>query len=170
MAQGLKQSADYNHAETIALAATLFSINGSIQATADQVGYDRSTVSQWQKLPEFIKQFNDAELERASKLKAKLKTIIEDGYEQIHDRILNGDSKVVAMKKDGQTIDYQVVKVPMMGRDLAVATGIVHDKLLLPALAQQREDQVGRLEQLMAKLELIADAKVVATVDNSVDK
>lgn len=150
--------------ELIQQAAAYYALYGTYAEAARKMAIPESTLRGWVKYPEYQASLAEVRAQRGEQLKAKLAKIIEDGYEQLHDRILNGDQKLV---KDGEgsTLMHQ----PMSGKDLAIATGIVVDKLALISGNTPQQVQADKLAELADKLERVAKLSAQNIVDNSVD-
>ncbi|MFB3101059.1 MAG: hypothetical protein ACE1ZM_06410, partial [Gammaproteobacteria bacterium] len=127
-------------------------------------GIPQTTIADWIKTEWFAEQSLalDAQIER--KILAKNQKIIDASQDELLDRVLNGDSKLVKTKKavtndDGSLKvleDYELKRVPMPGRDLNITSGTVQDKrrtqLNLPTSISSNQRAKDQLKEVMDDL------------------
>jgi len=113
-----------------------YHIHGTQTKAAEITGVPRRTISDWIQTEWFEAQSKALHAQTEKKILAKNQTIIDASQDELLDRVLNGDSKLVKTKKviehdDGSSEvveDYELKRVPMPGRDLNITSGTVQDK------------------------------------------
>jgi len=128
-------------------AAAAFVATGTSLGASREVGIPVSSIRRWTRNEEFIGLCQEIRAEFGDRIKANLAQIIEDGMKQIQDRIRSGD---YVLNKEGK-----LIRKPMSGRDLTIATGTMFDKLRImegqpTQIIQKSEDEetITRLAKL----------------------
>ena len=141
-----------------------YHIHGTQTKVAEITGIPRRTISDWIKTEWFVEQSQAMEAQAEKLILAKNRQIIDASQDELLDRVLNGDSKLVKTKKviehdDGSSEvveDYELKRVPMPGRDLNITSGTVQDKrrtqLNLPTSISTSQKSQDQLKAVMDNL------------------
>jgi len=141
-----------------------YHIHGTQTKVAEVTGVPRRTISDWLQTEWFEAQSQAIEAQTEKKILAKNRQIIDASQDELLDRVLNGDSKLVKTKKviehdDGSSEvveDYELKRVPMPGRDLNITSGTVQDKrrtqLNLPTAISSSQSSQDQLKAVMDDL------------------
>ena len=125
-----------------AAAATVAS--GSVEGASRQTGIPASTIRDWGKDEEFNKFGQEIRAEYGDEIKGNLAQIVKEGTAEIRDRIKHGD---YILDKKGE-----MIRRPMSGRDLTIATGVAFDKLRVlegqPTHIVQQSDGLNRIRRM----------------------
>lgn len=161
--------ASIDRAERIHKAAVLYSIHGSSNIVANLTGTPERTIRDWMKSGEFQATLAECHKETSTKLQAKMKNIIADAYDRLHERVNNGDVKAIKTESG-----VELVNVPVTAKDLAIVAGVTIDKAMLISGQHPQQQQIDKLGDIAAQLERVAmlSASVqgqAVPVDNSVD-
>ena len=137
-------------------AAYLYAASGNYSQVARDTNIPRTTIVSWANgdCAVWVDSLVKARQEISDEILACNLKIVVATNEQVLDRIENGDHKLVKTKKaikhdDGSlevSEDYELKRVPMPGRDLAVVSGIKEDKARV-ALGQATSI-VGKAESM----------------------
>jgi len=150
--------------ETRRRVAIEYHIHGTQTKVAKITGVPRRTISDWIQTEWFEAQSKALHAQTEKKILAKNQTIIDASQDELLDRVLNGDSKLVKTKKviehdDGSSEvveDYELKRVPMPGRDLNITSGTVQDKrrtqLNLPTSISSSQNSQDQLKAVMDDL------------------
>jgi len=141
-----------------------YHIHGTQTRVAKITGIPQTTIADWIKTEWFEEQSKAIEAQTEKKIFAKNQKIIDASQDELLDRVLNGDSKLVKTKKviehdDGSSEvveDYELKRVPMPGRDLNITSGTVQDKrrtqLNLPTSISSNQNSKDQLKAVMDDL------------------
>jgi len=141
-----------------------YHIHGTQTKVAEITGVPRRTISDWIQTEWFVEQSQAIEAQTEKLILAKNRQIIDASQDELLDRVLNGDSKLVKTKKvvehdDGSSEvveDYELKRVPMPGRDLNITSGTVQDKrrtqLNLPTSISSNQKSQDQLKAVMDDL------------------
>jgi len=141
-----------------------YHIHGTQTKVAKITGIPQTTISDWLKTEWFVEQSQAIEAQTEQLILAKNRQIIDASQDELLDRVLNGDSKLVKTKKviehdDGSSEvveDYELKRVPMPGRDLNITSGTVQDKrrtqLNLPTSISTSQNSQDQLKAVMDDL------------------
>ncbi len=147
-----------------------YHIHGTQTKVAEITGIPRRTISDWIQTEWFVEQSQAIEAQTEKLILAKNRQIIDASQDELLDRVLNGDSKLVKTKKvidhdDGSSEvveDYELKRVPMPGRDLNITSGTVQDKrrtqLNLPTSISTSQKSQDQLKAVMDDLLGVAKA------------
>lgn len=144
---------DYYHSpQSIVEAATLYSIHGSFNKVGRLLNIPYETIRDWNKNNLlFQTTLDNANTEQALELTHTMKAIVRSSYTQLQDRINNGDTKAIN-RDEG----VKLVRVPMSGRDLAIAAAITIDKGIALSGIKTHDAQVDKLASIAEQLERVA--------------
>ncbi len=135
-----------------AAAATVAS--GSVEAASRKTGIPASTIRTWGQDEEFRTLCQDYRAKYGDEIKGNIAQIVKEGTAEISDRIKHGD---YILDKKGE-----MIRRPMSGRDLTIATGTMFDKLRVlegqPTHIVQQSDGLNRIRR-MAYLRAIGKAE-----------
>ena len=141
-----------------------YHIHGTQTKVAKITGIPRRTISDWTQTEWFVEQSQAMEAQAEQLILAKNRRIIDASQDELLDRVLNGDHKLVKTKKavkhdDGSlevSEDYELKRVPMPGRDLNITGGTVQDKrrtqLNLPTSISSNQNSKDQLKAVMDDL------------------
>ena len=141
-----------------------YHIHGTQTKVAKITGIPRRTISDWTQTEWFVEQSQAMEAQAEQLILAKNRRIIDASQDELLDRVLNGDHKLVKTKKaikhdDGSSEvveDYELKRIPMPGRDLNIASGTVQDKrrtqLNLPTSISSNQNSKDQLKSVMDDL------------------
>lgn len=138
-------------------AVTIYAATGNFGITAELSKVPETTIRSWRREEWFSDLLNEIRQENNDKIDQKFNDIIDGALDQLQDRVINGDHKVL---KDGK-----IVRVPINARDLSIVAAINVDKRqLLRGLPTSRSEstskiedkQVDRLERLAETFENLA--------------
>ncbi len=141
-----------------------YHIHGTQTKVSEITGVPRRTISDWTQTEWFVEQSQAMEAQAEKLILAKNRQIIDASQDELLDRVLNGDSKLVKTKKviehdDGSSEvveDYELKRVPMPGRDLNITSGTVQDKrrtqLNLPTSISTSQNSQDQLKAVMDDL------------------
>ena len=141
-----------------------YHIHGTQTKAAEITGIPRRTISDWTQTEWFVEQSHAMEAQAEQLILAKNRQIIDASQDELLDRVLNWDSKLVKTKKvvghdDGSSEvveDYELKRVPMPGRDLNITSGTVQDKrrtqLNLPTSISSNQKSQDQLKAVMDDL------------------
>ncbi len=125
-------------------AAAALVASGTAEGASRQTGIPVSTIRTWGRDEEFRRLCQEIRAKYGDEIKGNLAQIVKEGTEQIRDRINNGDH---VFNKKGD-----VIRKPMSGRDLTIATGTMFDKLRVlegqPTHIVRQEEGLHRLRRL----------------------
>jgi len=151
-------------------AATEYSVHGSIIKASEYTGIPSRTLYDWSHTDWWKSEVIRIREENKEIIRAKLSLIVEDGFNAIHDRMMNGDAYLT---KDGE-----IARKPASLRDLGTVTGISFDKLRLlnnepTSISGSDADALAKLKadfaQLATKKLIESDDYQVVTCDGEVD-
>jgi len=141
-----------------------YHIHGTQTKVSKLTGIPQTTICDWIKTEWFEDLSKEVEAQTEKKIFAKNLKIIDASQDELLDRVLNGDSKLVKTKKviehdDGSSEvveDYELKRVPMPGRDLNITSGTVQDKrrtqLNLPTSISTSQNSQDQLKAVMDDL------------------
>ena len=141
-----------------------YHIHGTQTRVSKITGIPRRTISDWTQTEWFVEQSQAMEAQTEQLILAKNRRIIDASQDELLDRVLNGDHKLVKTKKaikhdDGSlevSEDYELKRVPMPGRDLNITSGTVQDKrrtqLNLPTSISSSQNSQDQLKAVMDNL------------------
>ena len=118
-------------------AAYLYAAFGNYSKVARDTNIPRTTIVSWAKdSVVWVDSLVKARQEISDEILAQNHELVIESNKEVLDRVQNGDHKLVKTKKaikhdDGSlevSEDYELKRVPMSGRDLAVVGGIKEDK------------------------------------------
>ena len=141
-----------------------YHIHGTQTKVSKLTGIPQTTIADWLKTEWFEDLSQSLHDQTEKKIFAKNQKIIDASQNELLDRVLNGDSKLVKTKKvieqdDGSPAvveDYELKRVPMPGRDLNITTGTIQDKrrtqLNLPTSISNSKNSQDQLKAVMDDL------------------
>lgn len=138
-------------------AVTVYAATGNFRTTSELTKVPEHTVRAWRRQEWFLSLLNEIRNENNDKIDIKFTEIMDTALDQLQDRLVNGDHKVL---KDGS-----VVRVPVTARDLSIVAAINTEKRQLlrglptsrsESVSKEDEKQVGRLEKLAETFENLA--------------
>ena len=141
-----------------------YHIHGTQTKVAKITGIPRRTISDWTQTEWFVEQSQAMEAQTERLILAKNRRIIDASQDELLDRVLNGDHKLIktkrAIKHDDGSLevaeDYELKRVPMPGRDLNITGGTVQDKrrtqLNLPTSISSSQNSKDQLKAVMDDL------------------
>lgn len=159
---GLGHDNDMYDAERKITAVVTYFVTGSMQAAADSVGVQASTIRKWKQTAPW---WNDAvrEVKRAKQeqLDSKLTNLIEKSMSELRDRLMNGDEVITAKGKR--------YRRKISARDLSAITGMLYDKrcsirkdpLSEIITKNEEQDTLDKLKKDFEKLSREMNAKVI---------
>lgn len=134
-------------------AVMIYVTTGTIKASAKKAGIPQQTLQHWKQHAEWWDDtVRECRKKKQDELDAMYTEVIHDIVEQVHDRVINGDTKV---DKNGNQY-----KLPMGGKDLAITMAVTFDKRqLLRGEATSRVEKVtekDRIERLANSFKVMA--------------
>ena len=141
-----------------------YHIHGTQTKVAKITGIPQRTISDWIQTEWFVEQSQAMEAQNEQLILAKNRKIIDASQDELLDRVLNGDHKLVktkkAIKRDDGSLevseDYELKRIPMPGRDLNITSGTVQDKrrtqLNLPTSISTSQNSQDQLKKVMDDL------------------
>lgn len=144
-------------------AATEYAIHGSIIKASEYTNIPSRTLYDWSKAEWWESEIIRIREENKEIIRAGITRIVEKGFNNIEDRIENGDAYITKEKnKDGDIVDV-IKRKPASLRDLGTVTGIAFDKLRLlnNEPTSITDNSSGKLQELLAQFEAISHAKVI---------
>jgi len=141
-----------------------YHIHGTQTKVSKITGIPQTTIADWLKTEWFEDLSKTLHEQTEKKIFAKNQKIIDASQDELLDRVLNGDSKLLKTKKviehdDGSSEvveDYELKRVPMPGRDLNITSGTVQDKrrtqLNLPTSISSSQNSQDQLKAVMDDL------------------
>jgi len=141
-----------------------YHIHGTQTKASKITGVPQTTIADWLKTEWFEDLSKALHVQTEKKILAKNQEIIDASQDELLDRVLNGDSKLVKTKKviehdDGSSEvveDYELKRVPMPGRDLNITSGTMQDKrrtqLNLPTSISSNQKSQDQLKAVMDDL------------------
>ena len=116
-----KRNKHYSKIEKRA-ALTVWLVTGSLTETAKQTGVHYTTLRNWEKRPWWEEWQSEIMAQLGSKLIAKVRGVAIESYDQLFDRLKNGD--IYQYKGE----DY---RAPIQAKDLSMIANIAIDKVRL---------------------------------------
>lgn len=105
----------------IQTAATFIATGGKVLKTAEMMGLSKQCVSDWKNNSEWWDTVvGKLQKEKQKELDAKITNLLEKVFDQVEDRVLNGDEVI--------TRDGERTRKKMSGRELALTGAIMYDK------------------------------------------
>lgn len=141
----------------------LWAVCGKAATISELTGVPESTVKNWRKQEWFLQALAEIRAENNERLDAQTTAIIEKSYDQIQDRLDNGE--LVLNHKTGE-----LVRRPVGVKDLALVAAITIDKRqLIRGLPTSRTETVSaggdKLAKLAEAFEALANKRKPATID-----
>ncbi len=125
-------------------AAAAVVASGSVEGASRQTGIPASTIRSWGHDEEFRTLCQEIRAKYGDEIKGNLAQIVKEGTAEISDRIKHGD---FILDKKGE-----MIRRPMSGRDLTIATGTMFDKLRVlegqPTHIVQQGDGLNRIRRM----------------------
>jgi hypothetical protein len=133
---------------------------------ARAIGATPATVHNWvNKDVAFQALVNDCLKQQGLRIRAGLSSVVDKAIGLLHDRLENGDEVLSYDSKIGQHV---AGKRKMSGRDISILAAIAIDKRIALDKGDQGEEQVSKVDTLIARLESLAGHYTPAT-DDSID-
>lgn len=130
-------------------AVTLYAATGSARKVNELTGIPVDTLRKWRKQPWFLDLLDEIRAENDDVIDQKFNEIIVSALDQLQDRVVNGDH---VLTKDGE-----LVRKPVVARDLSIVTAINIDKRqLLRGKPTSRSEQVTN-QSIDERLRVLAD-------------
>lgn len=130
-------------------ACTAYLILGSFRKAGDEVGISDKTVALWAKTDWWNAWEEQITEQLGKQLVAKMRGVVHESYDQLADRLANGDVHVTS---SGETVRH-----PIKAKDLSIIGNVGSDKIRLgEGKATSRTERVGTLDDLAAQFEKIA--------------
>lgn len=154
-------------------ACAIYQILGSLKKVSDQTGICPRTLSDWKNSEWWAEYAEHIKQETNDEIVAGYSRIILKTMDIVEDRLDNGDAKVVKVGTG-----YEIVQVPIAGKDAALIGAIGTDKrqILLhqPTSISGKEDSMADLMQQFQKIaresrEKIIEGEVVSTQSGKKD-
>ena len=129
----------------------------SITRTSEITGIPKTTIHHWTTLPWWAERLEQFRIETNAETKHQLLSIVRAGYDNVLDRLENGDHRPVGK---------EIARVPMTGKDSAVVASIALDKLRvaegLPTRITATTDALSKAASAFDKLASQYRDKVVS--------
>lgn len=157
------------HSEAIKdRAAVMLMLHGNNAPVCRSLQIPESTLYTWVNHPEWNARVARVRQENVTQLDSRLTTVIDEASESILDRIRNGDERPVAVRDEGGAQSYELVRVKLTARDLAIVLGIAFDKRQLvrginaSASRGPAEDRLETLARALQARQIEGQASVQA--------
>lgn len=124
--------------------ANLYVLWGNVHKVTRLTGINVTTIQKWQDTEWWPDLVESCKVNLQDELDARMTKALHEMYDQIDDRIVNGDYQVIAKTQE-------LKRVPMKGRDLAVVANTTFDKRQLlrgdaTTIASKRIENTKELE------------------------
>jgi hypothetical protein len=157
--------------DQILKAAGQLAITGNITQAADYAGIPMNTVYDWtrghnevsQRFQALTKEFQS---QQGARIRAGLASVVDKAIGLLHDRLDNGDE---VLSYDSKTGQHVAGKRKMSGKDIGILAAIAIDKRIMLDKGDQGDEQVSKVDTLIARLESLAGHYTPAITDDSID-
>lgn len=142
--------------ETRRLVVASYMQYGSLRRVVEITGVPRETIRDWLRSEWWDEIATNVRQQVEHSTRAKLQAIVTAGLDETHDRLLNGNEVLTKLGKE---------RVKMSGRDAALVTVMMYDKLRLSLNLPGRISDNTGVKDLAAQLEALSNqvnAKVVS--------